>query len=38
MRLQATYLFLRDWWGADANKDNDSRSEDTEDEGKVKVV
>lgn len=33
-----TYLFFRDRWGAETNKDNDNCSEDTEDEGKVEVV
>ena len=36
--LQVTYLFFRDRWGAETNKHNDNRSEDTEDEGEVEVV
>lgn len=36
--LPVTYLFFWDWWGAETNEDDDDRSEDTEDEGKVEVV
>lgn len=35
---KVTYLFFRDWGGAETNNDNDNGSEDAEDECKVEVV
>lgn len=35
---KVTYLFFRDWGGAETNNDNDNGSEDAEDERKVEVV
>lgn len=36
--LHVTYLLFGDRWGAETDKDDDNRGEDTEDEGEVEVV
>lgn len=35
---KVTYLFFRDWRGAETNEDNDSGGEDAEDEREVEIV